>query len=200
MTTQSGLTGQWASEYDSWGSAVEGRFAQIRNTPVRILVWGPGEGWTDYYAKRIQIRDHLRSVNAANDAVTSEELQERFPFLKDYSAQDVEGEELRLCHLAILLVVKEPKVTGVQTEVAMYSRDKEFYDKARLLIPRLTTREREKLGKTFLSQGWINYEIEHCFRYNNYQFRDCKKIRAFCENHAERVRRHLVFRTDDPRR
>ncbi len=107
----------------------------------------------------------------------------------------MEGEELGLCHLAILLIVKEPKVTGVQAEVAMYSRDKDFYDKARLLIPKLTTRERERLGGTFLSQGWINYSTEHSFRYNDSQFKDCKRIRAYCEEHATRVRQHLAFRS-----
>jgi len=45
---------------------------QVRQTPLVILVWGPGEGAGDLYRKRVAIRDELRRRGHA--AVFSEEI------------------------------------------------------------------------------------------------------------------------------
>lgn len=184
---------EWAEEFGAWESALKSKFDDIENTPVKILIWGPGEGWERYYAKRIQIRDHLRAINRHNEAVTSEELEQQYPQLKQYNTQDAERVQVETCDLIIILVVKEKKVTGVQTEISIYRQQRGFYDKARLLIPRLTTRERER-NQGFLSQGWIDYPREHCLVYNEQQFEDCTRIRNYCAGHATRVRQHLAFR------
>lgn len=46
--------------------------SQIRNTPLSILVWGPGSHGGDLYEKRLQIRGRLRTLGHA--AIFSEEL------------------------------------------------------------------------------------------------------------------------------
>jgi hypothetical protein len=47
---------------------------QIKETPLGVLVWGPGASGGDLYDKRLQIRDVLR--NHGDAAVFSEEVDE----------------------------------------------------------------------------------------------------------------------------
>jgi hypothetical protein len=192
-----GLQGEWATQFDAWGPAIEHRVDQVESTPVKILVWGPGESWGIYYDKRIQIRDHLRRLNRYNDARTSEEIEKEHARLKDYHTHDREALQIESGDLIILLIVKEPKITGVQTEVAAYRRQRDFYNKARLLIPRLTTRERERF-RSFLSHGWIDYPREHCLLYTQQQFDDGKRLLDYCADQTKRVRDHLYFDTHRP--
>jgi hypothetical protein len=50
---------------------------EVQQTPLMILVWGPGESQRDLYRKRLQIRDRLRELGHA--AFFSEELETSAP-------------------------------------------------------------------------------------------------------------------------
>jgi hypothetical protein len=50
---------------------------QVNQTPLTLLVWGPGESGGDLYAKRLQIRALLRERGFA--AVFSEEIEKDYP-------------------------------------------------------------------------------------------------------------------------
>ncbi len=51
--------------------------ARVSQTPLVLLVWGPGEAAPDLYQKRLQIRDELRRLG--HDAFFSEELETSRP-------------------------------------------------------------------------------------------------------------------------
>jgi hypothetical protein len=73
--------------------------AEIRRTPLVILVWGPGESGGDLYKKRLQIRDALRMKGHA--AVFSEEIAGGDIDV----AMSLKGQEFLQAHAADLVVV-----------------------------------------------------------------------------------------------
>lgn len=50
---------------------------QVNNTPLTLLIWGPGESGGALYQKRLQIRGMLRKLGFA--AVFSEEVEKKHP-------------------------------------------------------------------------------------------------------------------------
>ena len=159
-----------------------------------ILVWGPGKGWSDYFAKREEICRHLNST-PNNDAKMSEELIEGDARFRRLGPQQVyRGEQLQLdiADVLFVLIVKDSRVTGVQTEVAKWEDNPVFQQKAYVLVPELT--EEEQQGGSFLSLGWVNYN-HHRFDYTPEMYRDCIKIREYCSRVVDGIRADRGLRT-----
>lgn len=182
-----GLKGRFAREHRTWRTALDRAFEQLQAEPVLILVWGPGKGWPEYYAKREEICRHLNGT-PNNDAKTSEELMDADERFKRLGPQHVyRGEQLQLdiADVVFVLIVKDSRVTGVQTEVAKWEDNPTFQHKAHVLVPELTEEEQE--GGSFLSLGWVNYN-HHRFGYTPEMYSDCTRIREHCSRVVDGIR------------
>jgi hypothetical protein len=186
--------GDWKAKYPEFAKKADQYFAELAETPIRVLVWGPGEH-TPYYDKRTQIMAHL--AKEPDEVLTSEQLinlDRRFSQLSDYHAELV---HLHMCDVVFVLIVQDQKITGVQAEVAMFSDHAEFREKAYLLRPRL---DRASIPRSFLSQGWVQYDNSRCFSYTEEHFRTCNRIRAYCAAKVEELRKTMfVGRLKDNR-
>lgn len=78
----------------------------VRQTPLVILVWGPGASAGDLYQKRLQIRDRLRELGHA--AVFSEELEGGAP-----AGASQKGIEFLQAQAADLIVVMQTSYGSV---------------------------------------------------------------------------------------
>jgi hypothetical protein len=182
-----GLKGRFARKYRDWRVALDGAFRRIEDEPVLILVWGPGKSWKDYYAKREELCKHLNATQK-NDARTSEDLienDERFRRLGPQRVYRGEQMQLGIADVVFVLIVKDSRVTGVQTEVAKWEDNAMFQQKAYVLVPELTEEERE--GGSFLSLGWVNY-TNHRFDYTPEMYSDCTRIRDYCSSVVDGIR------------
>jgi hypothetical protein len=61
---------------------------EVRNTPLSILIWGPGESGGPLFQKRVQIRSLLR--NEGHAAVFSEDVDKDFPAAEEFSSKTKE--------------------------------------------------------------------------------------------------------------
>ncbi len=78
----------------------------VQQTPLAILVWGPGASAGDLYLKRVQIRDELRRRGHA--AVFSEELENTAP-----TSLSQKGIEFLQAQAADLIVVMQTSYGSV---------------------------------------------------------------------------------------
>ncbi len=83
--------------------------AAVAQTPLAILVWGPGPSQADMYAKRLQIRDELRRRGHA--AFFSEDLESEKP--ANYSQKAIEFLEASAADLVVVLQVSYGSVAEV---------------------------------------------------------------------------------------
>lgn len=81
--------------------------AKVRQVPLVILVWGPGESARDLYRKRLWIRDELR--RRGHVAVFSEEICEMAP----EAAASLKGIEFLQAEAADLIVVMQASYGSV---------------------------------------------------------------------------------------
>jgi hypothetical protein len=72
----------------------------IDKTELTVLLWGPGSTDTEFYTKRLQIRDELRRSGIT--ALTSEEICKETD-LNDYSLLSQELAQAKLADLVILI-------------------------------------------------------------------------------------------------
>ncbi len=88
---------------------------QVLQTPLTVLIWGPGKGGGDLYSKRLQIRGQLRESGIT--AIFSEEVEVANPF-SSYSAKALE-----LCQaLAADFIVVLQSSIGSTAEVHDFSQ------------------------------------------------------------------------------
>jgi hypothetical protein len=88
---------------------LEAMRAEIAQTTLTILIWGPGPSNKELYAKRLQIRDELRQCDHA--AFTSEELAKTKPF--DYSQKAIEFIQASAADLVVVLAASFGSVAEV---------------------------------------------------------------------------------------
>lgn len=178
-----GIVGDWAEEYPLVSASIDRAFADRDAIPLKILVWGPGSHFTDYFTKRSMIIDHLNV--APDEAYTSEMLNSREPRFSEMHSHDAEFIHVTMSDIVFVLVINDEKVTGSQAEVAIFRQHKVFTDRAFLIIPKLT---KAKTPRSFISQGWTDYDSSRTFPYTEHQFIHCKKIRAYCESTVRKIR------------
>lgn len=78
---------------------LEAMRAEIAQTSLTILIWGPGPNDAELYAKRMQIRDELRKCGHL--ALISEELEDTKP--ADYSQKAIEFLQASAADLVVVL-------------------------------------------------------------------------------------------------
>lgn len=83
--------------------------AAVAQTPLAILVWGPGPSQKELYAKRVQIRDELRRRGHA--AFFSEDLESEKP--AHYSQKAIEFLEASAADLVVVLQVSYGSIAEV---------------------------------------------------------------------------------------
>lgn len=186
-----GLQGQWAQEHTSWRQGLDEAFQEFASQRVKILVWGLGEGWTDYFAKRQQLIQHLQTQHPGNEVVTSEQLMRLDSRFANLHLHDAEELQVYIADVVIVLVVKDKRVTGVQGEIAIFRNNANFQRKAWLLTPRLTRREQRDAG--FLQQGWVGYHRDRRLDYTPEQYAECTTMREYCAEAVQVVRNQLAF-------
>ena len=179
--------GDWGKRFPSYAAAAERVLGKIRKTPVKVLVWGPRLN-SDSFDKRQRIIDHLS--NGVDEVLTSEDIIEAIPEQKDLHPYDAEWTHVQMCDVLFVLIVKDRAVTGSQTEVAIFRNRPEFRQKVYLIVPEQPVSERPR---GFLSQGWVSYDDARLFKYTDEQFTECTRIRAYCAEIVEQVRRTLCF-------
>jgi hypothetical protein len=187
------LGGQWKTDFDAWKAKTDPYFDEIESERLEILVWGPGESSPEY-AKRIQICEHLYTVNPNNNAATSEMLIRNDSRYKRFADYPEAAEEIhwRSSNLVIVLIPREKRATGPRAEVMLFSQEVRFREKAWLIVPRITPKERRQWG--FLDRAWKLYPRTKQCRYTDEEFADCTKIRAFCSEVADKLRTEIYVR------
>lgn len=92
---------------------------RVNQTPLTVLVWGPGESGGDLYEKRLQIRGKLRQANVA--AMFSEEIDKDQP-VPDSSTK---ARELLQALAADLIVILQasPGSTAEAHDFAAFIQD-----------------------------------------------------------------------------
>ena len=178
------VTGDWGLEFPTWRERLDERFKTIREVPLAILVWGPGEH-SPSYAKRVAICEHLRTGNAFNEVVTSEFLvrqEVRFSSVHVYEAEEI---QLDAADVAIVLVA-DPRATGSRMEAGMFGLFQEFREKLYLVLPAGTFGQGRP--HSFIDLGLERIPPERRFEYTAPELEDCKRIRSFCFEAVERAR------------
>lgn len=186
-----GLKSGWESDFESW----DRRFAKLREQVtlihLRVLLWGAGEGTPDH-PKRKEIADHLRAQFPGDDVATSEELVARnedlFGGIHVYKQEELQW---HLADVVIALVPKEPRVSGVRAELAMFGMNPNFIEKALVILPKLKAADRKKLR--FLDLGWAEIPWPRKFSYTDRQYRDCSQIRKWSEDMVDQMRRLRII-------
>jgi len=105
--------------------------ADLVQTPLTILVWGPGPGNPELYAKRMQIRDALRQREHV--ALFSEDLIDLKP--ADYSEKIFEYQQAKAADFIVVLQVS----FGSIAEVHDFADDREIIAKMLIFVPEQAT-------------------------------------------------------------
>ena len=182
-----GLRGRFAEEYPAWNAGLAELFRQLADVRLKILLFGPGRR-PDTIDKRQEIARRLVAQDPLNEPLTSEEPIEAHPEFDGMHPYD--AELLHVLAADVVLVVITERATGSQAEVATFWHNQAFRDRAYLITPKLTRRERQKRIRQspYLSQGWLAYPLERQFQYTPEEYADCAKIRDHCNEVVKRVR------------
>ena len=189
-----GLRGAWAEEFDGdqlWTRRLRSEAVRIRQFPLTILMWGPGEGWKTAYAKRRAIIDYLTERSPANVVKTSEELIAEHPELRDFEPHEAEELHWRVADVILVLIPPDKGSTGPRGEMLRYIYSPRFRERTWVIAPKLSRAERERLG--FVEQGWHTFPPERQRPYTEREYRSCVAIRRYCGAVVERRRKELAF-------
>lgn len=175
--------GEWGADFKPWTERFDMLLADVKRKPLTVLVWGPGAS-SSGHDKRDQIGRHLAGDNPLNSVVKSEELMRTDPTFADMHLYEAEQIHWMAADIVIVLIVKGP--TGSPVETAIYRGDKQFRDKAWLVVPKLSQKERK--NRAFIDYGWSDFPAQRQFEYTLKEYQDCTKIRAFCLEAVKKCR------------
>ncbi|MHB8576343.1 MAG: hypothetical protein ACYDCQ_13540 [Dehalococcoidia bacterium] len=184
------LQGEWLRQYSAWRAGIVSAYAVIQQILVKVLVWGPGRHSAEY-PKRHTILEHIAAQSPQNQARTSEDLLDEFPppdGLTEYEAEEIHW---RNADIVFAVIARDSTITGSRAEIAKWGDDLDFVNKSYLFTPRLTKRQREKIG--FLDLGWQRFPTERKFEYTDAEYRDCTRMRAYCADAVQRLRSRRGF-------
>ena len=182
-----GLAGDWANQYKDWEPKFTAYFDKLDKTPVLVLCWGPGRhALKEFYDKRIELQDDLRSSNPNNKAITSEEIKEidtRFAALTDIEAEELQARE---ADLILALLTSHKELSGVYTELLLYRNVPDFFNKTILLLPKLSAKEAKRLG--FSAEVFDEFNSKNVLHYTQDEFISCETMREFCRKRVDSSR------------
>lgn len=187
-----GLRGDWANQYKDWEPKFSPYFDELSKTQVFVLCWGSGKhAPSEFYDKRIELRDDLRNSNPNNKVITSEEIKEidtRFAILTDMQAEELQARE---ADVILALLPSRKEISGVYTELLLYRNVPDFYNKTILLLPKLSRKEAKKLG--FSAKVFDDFNRKNILDYTHDEFVSCEAMRQFCRKrvNSNRVKKLL---------
>lgn len=89
----------------------------VETIELNVLVWGPGQGATEHFAKREKIRQEIKTNFPNADVRFSEELEGLVPGAADLSLPEQELWHLAACDVCIVLDTSK----GAGEEIAHFS-------------------------------------------------------------------------------
>ncbi len=178
----------------SWQEINQRSLAELESTPVRILLWGAGPT-SPAYKKRMSIKEHLTQVQGWNDVRTSEELIQSDPRFAELHEYDAERLQVQDADLVVAVVPSDPQVTGVHGELLLFDNEPGFHEKAILIWPKKLNPSRDSI-QAFVHKSLSRFSSDHIFQYSSVDFKNCTRIRKFCEEKAAqfRARKYMKLR------
>jgi len=161
----------------------------IEQTKLKIVILGPGRQGPGY-DKRVEIREHLRSLSKTDDVAFPEEITVPSEILPDEGRWSSTDFIVADAQMVFALLIDHRKVTGVLGEVTKYGYLEGFRDKSFLILP---VKQKTVKG-SYLPQIWAaaeDYPRDRTLRYSEEEFRSCVLIRDYVAAKVNLYRKRL---------
>lgn len=176
-----------------WGKRCAELEESCSEVELAILVLGSGQG-SSGYNKRLEIKAHLNQVSNKFDATFSEEIEGAIAVPEGNHMTNIRL-HTSLANVIFALLIDDPRVSGVLTELNKFDDYPRFREKTYLIVPKRRRSIRRNDCVPLIWQTVDKFPQTHILDYSAEEFESCDNIRNYVEDIAKRVAKKNVYQT-----